>query len=176
MSYFVISQILVGCALITDVASFQFKQRKYVLGCLVGSCCLIAIHFLLLNRYTAATIVTVTGVRFLTSIFTQRRSVMWAFYLANLGCFVVTYESWISCLPFVAAQLSTWAGFQSSDKTLRIVFASSTCLWITHNIIVWTPVGVLLEILFLASNIIGLYRHYYKSSARGMRTLKQVPL
>ena len=136
-----------------------------MLGCLVGSCVLIAAHFVLLDRLTAATIVGVTGVRFLTSILTQHRSAMWIFLLANIVCFVLTYEAWVSWLPFVAAQLSTWAGFQPSDKTLRLVFASSTCLWITHNIIVWTPVGVLLEILFLSSNLIGYYRHYYRKQA-----------
>ena len=176
MSNFVISQVLVGLALITDVASFQFKRREHVLACLVGSCCLIAIHFVLLDRYTAATIVAVTGVRFLTSICTQKRAAMWFFYSANLACFIFTYESWISWLPFVAAQLSTWAGFQSSDKTLRIVFASSTCLWILHNILVWTPVGIVLEVLFLSSNIVGLYRHFYKSTTVGSCTVKQVPL
>ena len=165
MSNFIISQILVGCALITDVASFQFKRRQAVMGCLIGSCSLIAIHFVLLDRYTAAAIVAVTGVRFLTSILTQHRNAMWIFFVANIACFASTYESWVSVLPFVAAQLSTWAGFQPSDKTLRLVFASSTCLWIVHNILVWTPVGVILEVLFLASNLIGYYRHYHRKQA-----------
>lgn len=173
MSNFLLSQILVGCALITDVASFQFRRRKIVLSWLIGSCILIATHFVLLQRYTAAAIVCVTGVRFLTSILTQNKNAMWFFFAANLSCFIYTYESAVSVLPFIAAMLSTWAGFQPSDKALRLVFASATCLWIAHNIIVWTPVGVFIECVFLCSNLIGFYRYYLKNAESFDREINQ---
>ncbi|MFM9726320.1 YgjV family protein [Streptomyces scabiei] len=35
-----------------------------------------------------------------------------------------------------------------------------TSMWIAHNIMVVSPIAVVMECLFLTSNIVGLYRFY----------------
>ncbi|MBH0041641.1 YgjV family protein [Pseudoalteromonas sp. SWXJZ10B] len=35
-----------------------------------------------------------------------------------------------------------------------------TSLWISHNMLVGSPIAVLMESLFMASNLVGLYRFY----------------
>ncbi|MEE4135689.1 MAG: YgjV family protein [Desulforhopalus sp.] len=54
MSLFALSQILVGIAICFDFLSFQFKERGRIVGCLLVSCTLISIHFMLLDHWTAA--------------------------------------------------------------------------------------------------------------------------
>lgn len=162
MTDFALSQVLVGLALVTDVAAFQFKRKETVLSWLVCSCILIAAHFVLLEQYTASAIVAVTGLRFFISIFTKRTELMWFFLTANLYSYVFTYESFINTLPLISAQLSTIGGFSKSDKIMRELFGVSALIWIFHNVMVWTPVGILLEVLFLGSNVFGYYRYYLR--------------
>ena len=37
-----------------------------------------------------------------------------------------------------------------------------TGLWLIHNILAGTPMAVLMEILFITSNLVGYYRFYMK--------------
>lgn len=69
MSSFALSQVLVGLALCTDILSFQFKNRKHIVICLLISCILISTHFMLLGHWTAAGLGIIAAVRFATSIF-----------------------------------------------------------------------------------------------------------
>ncbi|MFP4402470.1 MAG: YgjV family protein [Candidatus Nanoarchaeia archaeon] len=53
------------------------------------------------------------------------------------------------------------AKFFENDKYIRILIMIGTILVIIYNSLVFSPVGVLLEILFLISNLIGYYKHYF---------------
>ena len=70
MTPFLLSQILVGMAICTDLLSFQGKQRKHILVCLIISSSLISLHFVLLEHWTAAGLGLLAGIRFVTSYFT----------------------------------------------------------------------------------------------------------
>jgi len=41
------------------------------------------------------------------------------------------------------------------------MMCGTSCI-IVYNFLVFSPVGVLLELVFLASNFVGYYRHYLK--------------
>ncbi len=54
MSPFLLSQILAGLALCSDIVSFQLKKRAHILLCFIISCLLLSIHFICLDHWTAA--------------------------------------------------------------------------------------------------------------------------
>ncbi len=157
MSNFLLSQILIGFAICFDMMSFQFKDRKKIVLCFFCASILIGVHFALLEQYTAAGLVLITAIRFLTSIFTTSKKVMSLFLVSYTVVTVVTYAGFLSLLTYGASMISSVASFCKDDKFLRQLMLISV-----HNYYANSPAAVLMEILFICSNSIGYYRHYIK--------------
>ena len=85
MSNFVLSQILAGIAICTDIMSFQLKERHKIVTCLMVSALLISTHFMLLGHWTAAGLALLGSVRFATSIFTTSKKIMVVFMVGILA-------------------------------------------------------------------------------------------
>jgi len=162
MSNFLLSQILIGVAICFDMMSFQFKDRKKIVICFFCASILIGIHFALLEQYTAAGLVLITAIRFLTSIFTTSKKVMSLFLVSYTVVTVVTFSGILSLLTYFASIISSLASFCKEDKLLRQLMLISTIIWVFHNYLVNSPAAVFMEILFICSNSIGYYRHYIK--------------
>ncbi len=175
MSAFLLSQIVVSLAICLDLVSFQFKDRRKILLTLALAVFLIATHFALLGLWTAAAMAMLGSIRFLISIFTTARWVLWTFLSLNLVVAVATYIGPISVLAAIAGCMHTWASFQPSDKRLRLWMMLATSLWLSHNIWAGTPMGVVLEAMFLLSNLLGYYRHYWAPSRRQRSQLQPDP-
>lgn len=160
MSLFVASQILVGLAALFDIASFQFKNRKTLLSLLCISALLIASHFVLLKEWTAACLLVVGAVRYFTGIFTENPKVRWFFYFVTLLGTALTFNGITSMLSCMGSLFRTSASFSRNDKFMRLVMVLGTVIWVIHDVLVGSPVAVLLDILFIVSSYIGYYRIY----------------
>lgn len=166
MSTFLVSQLLVGVALIFDILSFQFKERKYILHSISAACLFLAIHFVLLDQLTAALLMGVSMLRYYVSGYTTSRNWMYFFLILAVVATIWTFSGLLSCLSFAATTVLTIAAFCKTDKRLREITFVGASLWITHNILAGTPFATVLESVFLMSNIVGYYRFYIR---------KQVP-
>ncbi len=162
MSNFLLSQILIGIAICTDTMSFQFKERKKIVACLLISCVLISSHFMLLGHWTAAFLGLVAALRFATSMFTTSKKLMVLFIVANIGISIVTYEGLLSILGCAGGLFGTVASFCKEDKLLRQLMLIGTMLWIVHNFLAGSPGAVLMEALFISSNLVGYFRFYIR--------------
>jgi len=162
MSSFALSQILVGFALCSDILSFQFKNRKHVIICLLISCTLISSHFMLLEHWTAACLGIVAVVRYTTSLLSTSRKPMYLFIGATWIIAFITYEGFLSILGCTGSTFGTFAAFCKEDKQLRQMMFACTCLWIIHNLFAGSPAAVILEIFFASSNVVGYYRFYIR--------------
>jgi hypothetical protein len=156
------SQILAGAALFSDAASFQCKRREFILGWLVVSSALMTAHFYLLDIYTAAAIGLLSMARFVLSIYYVKRWLMWLFLASALVIMLVTYNGVLSILAATATSLFTIGAFQNNDKRLRLLSIAAVCLWIIHNTLAKSVMGVVLEASFLASCLLGYYRFYIR--------------
>ena len=159
MTPFIASQILAGLTLLTGMAAFQFRDRKIILRGWFLAAVFAAAHFYLLGSIEACLLVSVTAMRMLVSSFSTDSKLMWLFLLLAVGGFVVTYESPISFLALFATIIGTIGSFHGSEKAVRYSMMATEILWAIHNIIIWTPVAIAMEILFFTSNLIGLLRH-----------------
>lgn len=166
MSSFVISQILVGVAICFDLLSFQFKQRQQIIACLIVSCLFIAVHFALLGYWTATGLAALAAVRFLASYYTTARPVMFFFIGATLLVAGFTFQGMLSVLSCLGAVFGTISSFCKDDKRLRQIMLIGTSLWLVHNILAQTPTAVLMEALFISSNLLGYYRFYYRRAGK----------
>ena len=159
-NYFLYSQILVFIALIFDSLSFQFKERKFTLICFAVSSALVSTHYFLLGRMTAGIIVFFSIIRFTTTYFTTNKKWMYLFLSINILALVWTYQSMYDLIIFLGICLNTLAVFQEQNKLMRKIMMVGTSCIIIYNIIIFTPMAILLESVFLTSNIVGYYRHY----------------
>lgn len=75
---------------------------------------------------------------------------------------VFTYEGALSLLSLVGTMFHTAGAFSKHDKRLRLLMIVGTLFWIPHNYLASSPVAVIMELLFLSSNLVGFYRHYLR--------------
>jgi hypothetical protein len=157
-----LSQILIGIAFCFDLASFQFRDKNKVLVSLACASVFIALHFWLLQAHTAAVITIIAALRFLTATVTRSTLLMFVYLSLILGSALATYAGLLTILVTVSSCLSTWGAFRASDKRFRQVMMITATIMIVHNTLAQTPAGVLLELFFLGSNLVGYYRYYVK--------------
>lgn len=162
MSDFLISQILIGIAICSDILSFQFKERKKIVACLLISCTLIAIHFILLNHWTAAYLGILAAGRFTASLFSTSKKIMGLFIFATIIISAFSYEGLLSILACTGGCFGTAASFCKEDKQLRQLMLIGTSLWIVHNYLAGSPGAVLMEAIFICSNLVGYFRYYIR--------------
>ncbi len=165
MTPFILSQILAGLTLITGMTAFQFKERRHILlgWCVAAS--LAAAHFFILGRREAGMLITVTALRFLVSSFTTDARLMYLFLALSVAGFTLTYSSPVSFLALTATLIGTYGSFHGTEKAVRYTMMVTEVLWATHNLIIWSPVAVIMEVLFFSSNLIGLLRHQKSSES-----------
>jgi hypothetical protein len=168
MSDFILSQILIGIAICTDTISFQFKERKKIVACLLVSCTLISAHFMLLGHWTAACLGIIAAIRFTTSIFSTSKKLMGVFIFATIMASIFTYEGLLSILGCAGGIFGTVASFCKEDKLLRQLMLVGTSLWIVHNFLAGSPGAVLMEAIFISSNLVGYFRFYIRPKSQAL--------
>jgi len=162
MSVFFISQVLVGIAILFDLMSFQFKERKKIVACLFAAGVLISSHFILLEQWTAASLMVIATTRYLISIFSTSPKLKWLFCGSSIVATTVTFSGLVSIISCLGSLFQTVAAFNKEDKRLRELMIVGTSFWLLHNYLIGSPTAVLMEVLFISSNLIGYYRYYVK--------------
>jgi hypothetical protein len=162
ISNFVLSQILIGIAICSDILSFQFKERKKIVACLIVSATFISCHFMLLEHWTAALLGLLAAVRFTSSLFTTSKRIMWIFLFITFVISTFSFDGLLSVLGCTATVFTTVASFSKEDKLLRQLMLVGTIIWITHNYLAGSPGAVLMEALFICSNLVGYSRYYIR--------------
>lgn len=166
MSLFALSQILATIAIGFDLLSFQFKERRQIIACLIVSCLLIAVHFALLGHWTAMGLGTLAAIRFIVSYHTTSKKMMTVFIAASLLVAITTFHGLLSVLSCLGSIAGTIGSFCKEDKQLRQALLVGTSLWLAHNWLAGTPTAVLMEALFISSNLLGYYRYYYRRAGK----------
>lgn len=161
ISLFIWSQILAGIGMGISVASAQIKNPVVMRVMFFISALFRGTHFLLLGIPQAGIITFVTGSRWLTSIFTHKKWVKVLFIVLIMVAGWFNHAGIISALPVIAGVLGTLAAFSPSDRNMRIYLIIAMILWVIHNIVVFTPIGILSSVFFLVSTMIGYERFYH---------------
>ncbi|WP_448871468.1 YgjV family protein [Desulfobulbus propionicus] len=166
MSAFALSQILAAIAIGFDLLSFQRHGRRHIIACMIVSCLLIACHFALLGLWTAMGLALLAATRLFAGYLTTAKSVMLLFIAASVAIAAATFGGVLSVLSCLGSIFGTIAAFCREDKQLRLTMMIATSLWLVHNALAGTPTAVLMEALFLGSNLLGYYRFYLRRSGK----------
>jgi hypothetical protein len=160
MPDFLLSQLLVTVTLIIECCAMQLKNKNYILAALSVSCFFNGFHYLLLEQPTAGYIFLFSSIRFLISIKWKSQWISVLSLSISLVITIFTYIGFLSILGFLATVFVTVGSFSKNDKFLRLMMVAGGSLWLLHNFILWTPVGILVETIFVSSSFIGYYRYY----------------
>lgn len=166
LSAFSLSQLLAGVAICFDLLSFQFKERRRIIACLIVSCLLIAAHFALLGYWTASYLGLLAALRFITSFLTTSKKMRAVFLCASVLVAALTFHGVLSVLSGLGSIFGTIGSFCREDKHLRQMLLIATSLWLVHNCLAGSPGAIIMETLFLSSNLLGFYRFYCRRVAK----------
>jgi hypothetical protein len=160
-SKYLFSQIfaLLACAFV--FASFQFKERRKILFCFVGSGSLLGIHYLLLDNYMGALLMGIAVSRFIIFAFYRGRFLLGFYLLVPCVVLYFTYTSLVNLLSFAGNMLMTFGSFVQDDRRLRQLMMAGIFCWTLHDIVIKSPAAIFLDICFFSSNILGYVRYYY---------------
>jgi hypothetical protein len=161
LSFFIWSQILAGISMGISITSAQIKNPKVMRIMFFISSLFRGIHFLLLGFPQAGIITLTTGSRWLVSIFTHRNWIKVFFIILIMGLGWFNHAGIISALPVISGVLGTLAAFTPSDRNMRVYLIIAMTLWVVHNVIVFTPVGILSSAFSLISIMVGYERFYH---------------
>ena len=159
---FLLSQLLAWVAIIADVFSFQFKERKKIIIFFMIAATCIGLHYLLLERYAAAVIIAVWIVRFFVSYHRTDTYLIYVFIALFGGITYLLYKDIYDIIIFIWMIFVTVWVFQKDDKHLRQFMMCGTSCIIVYNFLIFSPMWVILESIFLWSNVVGYYRYYIK--------------
>lgn len=155
---FALSQLLAALAFAGGIIAFQQRERAGMLKFWFVSALLNASHFAVLGQYEAALFVGLTAVRFLVAALSPRQRWMYCFLALSTLLIVLSYNNPLNLLPYLAAIVGTVGSFQKNVVVVRLLMAVGATAWVIHNLLVGSPVAVLMELAFLSSNLVGYVR------------------
>lgn len=163
---FIISQVAMFIAMGFDFLSLQFKKREYTFLCLIVSASFISAHYFLLNRIAAGVIVFFSVLRFITCYFTTNKKYLFIFIALNTISLFFTYKDIYDLIIYFGLVIFIIGNFQADNKLMRKLMMVGTSIITLYNIVIFSPMGVIAEGIFLLSNFIGYYRHYVRNNEK----------
>ena len=155
---FLLSQLLSALAFCGGIAAFQHHERSDMLKFWFVSALLNASHFAVLGQFEAALFVGLTAIRFLVAAISPRQRWMYLFLALSTALIMSSYNSPLNLLPYLAAVVGTIGSFRHNVNLVRLLMAIGATSWVIHNVLVGSPMAVLMELAFLSSNLIGYLR------------------
>lgn len=160
MNDYVISQLLVSITLVIECLAMQQRIQNRILLMMSVSCFFNGLHFYFLDQPTACYIFLFASIRFLISMKWKSSKLAIVSLLVSLFITITSYIGFLSVLGFIGTVFITVGSFSQSDKSLRVLMTTGSAIWLVHNAILGTPVGTLLEAIFVISGVVGYYRYY----------------
>lgn len=166
---FIISQVAMFIAMGFDFLSLQYKKREHTFLCLIVSASLISAHYFLLNKIAAGVIVSISVLRFITCYFTTNKKYLFIFIALNTISLFFTYKDPTDLIIYVGLIIFIIGNFQEDNRLMRKLMMGGTSLIVVYNAIIFSPMGVIAESVFLISGFIGYYRHYVKNNEKNLK-------
>ena len=163
---FILSQVAMFIAMGFDFLSLQYKKREYTFLCLIVSASFISSHYFLLNKVAAGVIVFISVLRFITCYFTTNKKYLFIFIALNTISLFFTYKDIYDLIIYFGLVIFIIGNFQADNKLMRKLMMVGTSIITLYNIVIFSPMGVIAEGIFLLSNFIGYYRHYVRNNEK----------
>lgn len=159
---YILAQALAFLSMVVSVWSQQCKKRQTLLVFFIVANLLNGGQFLLLGALTGAAMSIIGAVRFGVSIFSTNKIWLLLFLLINTVATILFFEGYVlSGTSYLAATCIIISTFLTSDHWMRVAIILGSFGWLLYGILVVSPVFAISSAFFLASSIVGWYRHVY---------------
>ncbi|MCA9460231.1 MAG: YgjV family protein, partial [Nanoarchaeota archaeon] len=98
--------------------------------------------------------------------FTTNKKYSYIFIFLNTLTVIFTYTEIYDLIIYAGVTIFIIGNFQKNKKLMRKQMMFGTSLLVVYYIIIFSPVAILAEILFLTSAVIGYYRHYIRKNIK----------
>ena len=158
------AQIVGMVALLINVLSYQFNERKKILTMQFFSGAFFTLHYFLLGAYAGAVSNLLSVLR--AFCFTQRGKREWASHAALPIAFVVisavstifTYQNLLSIVPAIAFTFNSVALWSNRPRTTRIFTIPNNTLFLIYNVANASYSGIISDTFVLVSLLIAFVR------------------
>jgi hypothetical protein len=153
-------------ALVVGIATFVQRSDQRLRILLTLYCIVIGVHFFLLGAATAAYAAWLSGLRSFVSSRTRHVAVMGLFLVMVWVLGIPHITQMYQWLTIVGTTLGTWALYREQGIRMRGLLLMATVCWVTHNVVVGSIGGALIEGCFLVVNSHTIYRLWRQRAAR----------
>lgn len=95
--------------------------------------------------------------------------ILFSFIIIGVLATAISWQGYISMLPLLATSAVAVASWQNNPKHIRRLMMLAPPLWFAYNAISGSYPGMVIEIIMLASNLVGQYRFdFLKKSEKSM--------
>jgi hypothetical protein len=141
----------------------QLLRLKAILAVQAMGSLLFCLHYVMLGASTAAAMCAAGASQGVIAALIARRRLRQGLYAAAvLGGVALTLATW-SGLPSLLAQsgqlASAFGRLQRDLQRLRLFFLCSTCIWVSHNLLMGSVWGLASDTLTLTGLLAGLWRN-----------------
>lgn len=158
------AQIVGMVALLINVLSYQFNERKKILLMQFFSGAFFTLHYFLLGAYAGAVTNLLSVLRALC--FTQRGKHKWAsipaipisFVILSIISTVFTYQNILSIVPTIAFAFNSVALWSNRPRTTRIFTIPNNSLFLIYNIANASYSGIISDTFVLISLLVAFIR------------------
>lgn len=167
---FILAQILAVVAFGLTTLSLQFKKKSTILGMQIASNVAYMFEYICLGAFSGGITFIVGTIRNITYYILEKKKVkpnlivLFIFIILFILAGIFTYENIVSVIPIVAVIIWTIVSWQENTKWMRVGEAVICIMWIIYNLIVGAYIGIITEIIILASSIIGIIRNDIKKA------------
>lgn len=130
-------------------------RLKFYMLCLFASQ---VIHFYLMGAATAS---AVNLLNFIRTFISLKYNKVWlgvTFILINIAWGTYLYQSPISILPILGSCIGTYSVFFLQGIKMRLAFMLGAVCWLTHNTMILSIGGMLLETIVFLGNVVTIIR------------------
>ena len=139
-------------ALIVGISAFLHRDDQKLRYYLTAFTFLMAIHFFMLGLWTAAIMALLGSARNYVSSLTNNVWVMLIFLFTAWLMAIPNSTEWVHLLPVLGVSFGTWAVFKEKGIRMRLFMSLGTICWLSHNHLVGSIGGVIIEGIFLMVN------------------------
>ena len=152
------AQAVGGLAFLIGITTFLQKDDQLFRRQLTVYCGVIGAHFFLMGAGTAALSAGLSCIRTTASGYTRSPWVMLLFLLLVWGLGIPGITNAVQWLPIIGTTIGTWGLFRAQGITLRLSMLAGGLCWTSHNILIGSIGGSLIELSFLFINCHTMYR------------------
>ncbi|MEP7705429.1 YgjV family protein [Paraglaciecola sp. 25GB23A] len=143
--------LVVGLSAFLQKSDYLLKRNLTIYTLLMG------IQFLMLDLWASALAAWLGTFRTYVSMRSRSTAVMWSLIAIVLIFALPTVRSVTEVLPIIGNILGTWAMFKEQGLRMRALMFVGTLCWLTHNYLVGSIGGTVIEALFLVVNANTMY-------------------